>query len=818
MKLPVLFLLVLPLFGADLVRNGGSRYSICLSPQASLSEKHAAQELRRFLQQMSGASLNVEPNCEKAAAQSIVIGEGPATRALEIVVPAGNEEYRLQTVGERLVIAGGRLRGTMYGVYAFLDRLGCRWFTAEVSRIPRLATIPLPALNETGKPAFEYREPFFTEAWDRDWAARNRTNGDHTKLDASAGGKVSYYPFVHSFNELIPPEKYFAGHPEYFSLIGGKRRAERSQLCLTNPDVLKLTIQRVEEWIKARPDTTIFSVSQNDWEGWCECDRCLRVEQEEGGVHSGPMLRFVNAVAAEIGKTHPDKLIDTLAYWYTEAPPLHVKPAPNVRIRLCPIGICIAHPMEECPRSAYFVKNLKAWARITNQLYIWHYNTNFSHYLAPVPDFDELRTGIGVYQRNGVVGLFMQGAYAPGGGGENSELRAYVLSRLLWNPGIDADREINDFLDGVYSAAAPAMRRYFDLLHREVRMPPRGLGQHIWIFNLPAFSPAFLDQAEALFREAQSAAGDPAVKRRLDKAHLPLEYMRVAHAREYRVEGDVYSPVNLPALKASWNALLAKLPGFGITSIHEGRDLKWDQAMVDGMKPLRVVTLEGGPFRASIVPELSGRVVRLVHRQTGRDLLRRLDPGEGSYPAVGGVLVEAGPDFVTRPWTATWSLVSASPNEVAQQADFDNGLRLIETLTPSANGLRIRLRAENRGAEVIQTAVRTTANFDPGDIDTLSVRFKSVGGETVEQSTVRPGLPPDGTAAFENDRLPDGRWEIAAASGVRAVMLFDRDQTARAAAGWNAKGAPRATLAVWTRPLTLQPGAQVSYETAIQPD
>jgi len=149
---------------------------------------------------------------------------------------------------------------------------------------------------------------------------------------------------VHSFNQMIPPEKYFSSHPEWFSLIDGARRSERSQLCLTNKEMLQESIKNVLEWIQQHPEARIISVSQNDWTGWCECDNCRRVEEEEGGVHSGPLLRFVNAVADEIGKKYPDKLIDTLAYWYTEDPPAKVRPRPNVRIRLCPIGVCESHP------------------------------------------------------------------------------------------------------------------------------------------------------------------------------------------------------------------------------------------------------------------------------------------------------------------------------------------------------------------------------------------------------------------------------------------------------------------------------------------
>ena len=207
----------------------------------------------------------------------------------------------------------------MYGVYTFLEKLGCRWFARDLSVIPKKPTLTVEPLDETQKPAFEYREPFFREASDKDWAARNKMNGSSMNLDESTGGKFVYYPFVHTFYPILPPDKYFGDHPEYYALVDGKRRSERAQLCLTNPNVLRLTIKTVLEWIEQHPEASIYSVSQNDCEGWCECDNCRRVEQEEGGAHSGPILRFVNAVAAEVAKKHPEKLIDTLAYWYSEA-------------------------------------------------------------------------------------------------------------------------------------------------------------------------------------------------------------------------------------------------------------------------------------------------------------------------------------------------------------------------------------------------------------------------------------------------------------------------------------------------------------------
>ena len=40
----------------------------------------------------------------------------------------GEEEWVIRTVGDDLILTGGRPRGTMYAVYEFLeDYVGCHW-------------------------------------------------------------------------------------------------------------------------------------------------------------------------------------------------------------------------------------------------------------------------------------------------------------------------------------------------------------------------------------------------------------------------------------------------------------------------------------------------------------------------------------------------------------------------------------------------------------------------------------------------------------------------------------------------------------------
>lgn len=804
----LLLVFALSAAAVPLVTNGRSPYSICLDPQSSPSERHAAEELQQFLEQISGARLPITGQCNPAAQKFVFLGAGAALKQLAPSLDpesAGPEGFYLKTQVPHLIIAGGRLRGTMYGVYTFLDRLGVRWFTAEVSRIPKRATIETGPLDLRQRPAFEYRDVYFTEALDRDWAARNRTNGNFAKLDSAAGGKVQYYPFVHSFYELIPPDTYFKDHPEYFSLIEGKRRVDRGQLCLTNPDVLRLSVARVREWIRAHPEATILSVSQNDWQGWCECDNCRRVEQEEGGAHSGPILRFVNALAEQIALQYPDKLIDTLAYWYSEDPPAKVRPRPNVRIRLCPIGVCESHPYEKCPRSAYFVKNLKAWHQITNQLYIWHYNTNFSHYLSPFPDFDELAADIPLYQRHGVVGIFLEGAYPPGGGGESAELRSYVMARQLWDPATSVPQAINEFLDGVYGKAAPALKDYYALLGQE------GRANHLWIFNLPEFPPAVLSAARQHLRQAQSLAENDAIRRRVRKASLPVEYLDLTYASTYSIRDSQFSPAGLEALKTRWLEFIALLRTFGIQSIHEGRDLSIDERASQSLRSYPVVTLENDQWRLELVPDLSGRVLRMTSKPAGRNLLRTPAAGEGGYPDVGGLHLSAAADFVSRAWPAKWELESSGTTSAVLKATCPNGLVLLRRISLQDATVRVESEARNESASPLELALQARADFAPLDIETAQVEFTSQSGASVTRQLILPEQQPNGTVVWLGSESPAGSWRVPGAE-----YRFQPAQVSRVVLDWTAKGRPRVTLSVWSKLALLQPGATLRLDTGYQ--
>ncbi|MFH1741031.1 MAG: DUF4838 domain-containing protein [bacterium] len=521
--------------GLVLVRGEPSQLRIILADDAGPPVQYAAEELQRFLEEISGVDLPIvsEPKLRNSGA--LVIADALVERdlqALPDIGALGTEGYVLRTVGDHLLIVGGQPRGTLYGVYGLLeDKLGCRWFTSEVSRIPQVDRLEIPPLDETVLPTLEYREPFVKEALDPDWAVRNRVNGHFLQLEEKHGGKVAYQGFVHTYDALVPPDQYFDEHPEYFSLVNGKRLKYRSQLCNTNPGVAAVVIEEVRRLMREHPEATVFSVSQNDWHNFCQCETCTALAEEEG-TQAAPILYLVNQVARAVRDEFPDKLIDTLAYAYSRKPPKSMQPEPNVIVRLCSIECCFAHPFTECTGelNKAFVEDVVGWSRICKRLWVWDYVTSFSHYLTPFPNLHVRAPNIRFLVAHNVRGIFEQDVYNTLDG-EFSALSGYLGAKLLWNPDADAEEIMEEFVEGVYGDAAPHILRYIDALQHTTDNP--NLHSEVWDGpDAPYITDDFLARADGFWQAAEAAvAGEPEVLSRVQVARMPVDYAILEHAR-----------------------------------------------------------------------------------------------------------------------------------------------------------------------------------------------------------------------------------------------------------------------------------------------
>lgn len=529
-----------------IIRNARSKHRIVIAKNASPSTIHGATELQMFLYQMTGAELPIVTDSLPLSKYEIIIGNNSHLEQIGLNIDSemlGDEGYVLKTVGSYLVIAGGNLRGNMYGVYGLLeDHLGCRWFTPEVSYIPRYNRLVVPVLDEIKIPKFEYREPYVREAFDGDWASRNRMNRNskYGGLEFRHGGKIEWVPdmFVHTFEKLVPPDVYFKEHPEYFSLVNGRRLRRRNQLCCTNEEVVKIVTDGVLKAFRENPEAYVISVSQNDWDNHCECSKCQALADEEGS-QIAPVLWMVNHVAEEVEKEFPDRIIETLAYQWTRKAPKNLRPKPNVVIRLSTIECCFAHPLNSCTsqENIEFSHDLREWSKIADRLWIWNYVTSFSHYFVPFPNLRVRNDNVRFFAENNVKGIFQQDVYTTDCG-ELSGLSGYLNAKLLWNPDYGEDIAIDEFLEGVYGRpAAGYIREYIDLLHNKIEEENIHMG--IWQGTDAGYlTDEILALSDSLWNEAENAVKHlPEMHKRVKISRLSVDYAIIARDR---TRGNAY--------------------------------------------------------------------------------------------------------------------------------------------------------------------------------------------------------------------------------------------------------------------------------------
>ena len=523
-----------------LFRNGKSKYQIVVSPEASASEQTAARELQQYIRQMSGAELPVTDNL-KARGRRIFVGWNPRVGELSgQTEPARDDEsFCYRTVGHDLLIWGGAQRGTMYGVFTFLEReLGVHWLTDDCTVVPALSSWKLPQFDHSEGPAISYRYSNYRVAEGVPaWSAHTRENMKWSPSENEYGNLEAYWS-AHTMGQFVSTKEFYASHPEYFALRDGKRSSDYAQLCLSNPDVLKICRDRLLKVMREHPGYRIYSLSQNDNYAFCQCPECAAIEQQYGG-HSGLIVWFVNQVADAVKAEFPDKFVGTFAYQYSRQPPTGIVPRENVVIRLCSIECCFAHPLTAgCPQNKAFISDMQGWARIAPHLFIWDYVVDYAQYMAPWPNFQVLGPNIEAFRENKAIGIFEEAQYESLGA-EFEEMKAWTINQLLWNPRQDVDSLVSIFINGYYGKAAPRVMDYYRLCQSLVK-PDVHFGIYIRE-NHEIYSDAFVKKAFALLNEARYLVqGDEVMIKRVDRVRMQPLYLHCMRHRDEAMQDGTW--------------------------------------------------------------------------------------------------------------------------------------------------------------------------------------------------------------------------------------------------------------------------------------
>ena len=720
------------------VDHGRAAARIEIPEGAGEVERRAADILRTSVFKMTGVDLTVlevkTPDRPGVAAIGFPRREWPPVleATLATLRPDG---FAVGTSTGNLYVAGGAGRGVIFGVVHLLEKyFGCRRFSPTAELFPRRDDLALGCLFETENPVNDVRivNGEFTQDPDtRDWlrlSALTDLYGD------------GYY--VHTLQRLMPWQAYFTAHPEYFAWMNGKRVID--QPCLSRPEVFDIMAAKLREEMAAQPGKKIWSVSQNDNLSYCQCPACLEVIAEEGSP-AGPILRFVNRMAA----LFPDRTISTLAYQYSRPAPRRTRPAPNVEVMLCTIELDRSRPIAGDPAGASFVRDLEDWSRICGSLYLWDYTVNFSHHVSPFPNLHVLQPNIRLFVGRGVRKHFQQTNTGPGH--ESSELKSYLLARLLWDPDADADAVTQDFLAGYYGPAAPMIREYAEALRRALERS----GARLDIYEPPAvhardyLSAADTALYDRLFDRAEAAAArDPERRARVRTARLPLMYAELEIGKS-----DMFGPRGFyeereRRFKAR-RAMVRLLEEFsercregGVRTLSEGG--LTPEAYVQGVRRFLAVEVEGNlAFRRPVTAEpppapkyAAGDLAVLtngVHGASdfkvhwlgweGVDLTLTLDLGTPAAvrEIALGTLSDPG----------SWIL---HPDRVACSVSADGA---------SFRDLDVRAAAgDHRGEETVRAHLWTEASSGPGALAAVRfVRFRIEGTKRLPDWHVSAGGP-----------------------------------------------------------------------------
>jgi hypothetical protein len=522
--------------GGDNVLVSKSIPCTIVIPAASTgTERYAAETMKKYVKEITDADVSILSDASEKSGNEIVIGN-TARKAID-VSSLSDGSYKIQTDDSCLYISGSGNRGNIYGVYGFLEKFcNCRWYTSKLKVIPTSESISLAdSIDYTYKPYFEYTETDWRSPHNSEYSLANGLNGNtYRNLSAAQGGTVGYLTgAAHTLtNQFCTADKYFESHPEYFALRDGKR--VKDQLCLTNPDVLKIVTDEVLELLSQRSDPSksmqIVSLTQNDNCNYCTCDNCKALD-DANGSQSGTMITFVNSVARAVKAAgYTNVLIDTFAYQYTRKAPTNVVPDDNVIVRLCSIECCFGHTLNDpdCNSNADFMYDLEQWGKICNRIYIWDYTTNYLETLCIFPDFGVLQQNMQTFYENNAKGIYEEGNYyIDSCDGEFGELRSYLLSKLMQDPYMDYDAEMNGFLKAYYGDGWQNIREFIDLTTEKGVIK----NKHLSIYQqsdkaLPGFTCKDIAHCNELWANAKSAAKTPEQYANVERSEICWRYWK----------------------------------------------------------------------------------------------------------------------------------------------------------------------------------------------------------------------------------------------------------------------------------------------------
>lgn len=521
------FLLFLPVtarpVSADFViaSEGQPRATLIVSPQASAFEGQALGELSSYFQRICGAQLPIAQGDATAASPGtspILIGRAAVEFGhLRMTRREFTEDgFTLKVQNGALLVAGAGPRGALLAAYRLLQEVGCRWFfPGEFGEVvPNRPTVLVPDLDISSKPdiAHRYIAVDGTDEATSLWALRN---------GLSVGGPLT----AKSVEELVPPEEFFADHPEFYALVDGVRRPPH--LCLSNPQVLEIAASRVVQFFRRNPQAEELPLFYPDPEGFCQDEGCQSLDVGEVDPVTGfasatdRALKFANALAQKVGQEMPGKYLLFLASGPTVAPPRRERVDQAVVPVLSSGAFCPFHSPSSraCLPAQILDSYLRRWCTVSSQVRVVLQEPIRGARGLPFPRGRFLGETMRYLRERGVQGVDLVGD----GSWVASGLNRYLAARLLWDTSLDVSSISGDFYDRFYGESGGAVRAFSETL--EAAVGGGSLHRADDVAAPLVFSPQLMSLLSWRLQSANEAAVLSTTKHHLELPNFQFRYL-----------------------------------------------------------------------------------------------------------------------------------------------------------------------------------------------------------------------------------------------------------------------------------------------------
>ena len=424
--------------------------SVRLDPILPRTPKENADRLAKFIEQSTGAKLNVVEKGEAVPDGGRVVLTVAAPGRLDV------EGFAIEFPSEGVVeIVGGSPHGLEYGVTEFLERyVGVRWL------FPSDLGIAVPKHNDiiiTDTKRIE-QKPAFIRRFMAGGSHRKAVQAQYCQWIVDCKGNFhERFNVPHNMWRIITVKKYAATHPEFFPVYDGKRYIpdEDNQIRWNHCYTAKGFVDAVVAEVKGKK---MVSLCVNDGGHHCECEECLKLDGDAKNYIGRPnrsrsYLMFCN----EVARRCPETLFGFDAYAEIAEPP--VGGGIVLEKNLIPVLTYDSYQWMDPVRRERSQKLFHSWREISPGGIGWYDYIYGHNYVFPRIYTHFLADNIRYLYANGT--RYFQGEYYPEGSWLDC-VKGYVVYKLLWDITLDTDAIIDDWCRScVGDEAAPVLKEFF---------------------------------------------------------------------------------------------------------------------------------------------------------------------------------------------------------------------------------------------------------------------------------------------------------------------------------------------------------------------